>query len=264
MIKNFCTTLAMLALISFLAACSPTQFIATPVVDINTAVVTASISNANIGALIALVNQYVTSGDITGNAENGLLAKLKAIQPKITAGQVDAAVSELNAFINEVQAQQGKKISAVAANALIAKIQEVIPGMVSSLSATVAAITPQPTASSTLVGMTAPIPMGTKLQHQSQWDSTVSLVAGTIGFTNFTYDAYKLPAQTAWKDTLVYYDAQAALSGWGPTHAQINEIPGGSYAVWTVTTGEATSYFVIIQMDNAQEGSFTLNIIGKK
>lgn len=264
MIKKICTTLAMLALISFLAACGPTQFTTTPVVDINTAVVTASISNASISTLIAMVNQYVASGDITGNAENGLLAKIKAIQSKITAGQIDAAVNELNAFINEVQAQQGKKISAASANALIAKVQEVIAGMVSSLPATIAAITPQPSTSSTLVGLTAPIPMGTKLEHQSQWDNTVSQIAGTIGFTNFTYDAYKLPAQTAWKDSLVYYDAQAALSGWGATHTQTNAIAGGSYAVWTVTTGEATSYFVVIQMDNTQEGSFSLNIIGEK
>ncbi len=264
MIKKLFTTLAMLALISFLAACGPTQFTATRVVDINPAVVTAPISNASVDALIALVNQYVASGDITGNAENGLLAKLKTIQPKITAGQFDAAVNQLNAFINEVQAQQGKKVSAAAASALIAGVQEVIAEMESSLPTIVAAITPQSTASSTLVGLTAPIPMGTEIEHQSQWDNTISLVAGTIGFTNFTYDAYKLPAQTAWKDTLVYYDAQAALSGWGATHTQTNEIPGGSYAVWTITTGEATSYFVVIQMDNAQEGSFTLNIIGKK
>ena len=264
MIKKFCTTLAMLALISFLAACGPTQFTATPVVDINSVVATASISNASISALIALVKQYVASGDITGNAENGLLAKLNAIQPKITAGQIDAAVNELNAFINEVQAQQGMNISAAAANELIAKVQEVIVGMVSSLPATIAAITPQPTASSTLVGLTAPIRVGTRLEHQSQWDNMVSQMAGTIGFTNFTYDAYKLPAQTALKDTLVYYDAQAALSGWGATHTQTNEVPGGSYAVWTVATGEVTNYFVVVQMDNAQEGSITLNIIGKK
>lgn len=253
----------MLALISFLAACGPTQFIATPFVEINTAV-PASISNASIGALIALVNQYVASGDITGNAENGLLVKLKAIQPEITAGQVDAAVNELNTFINEVQAQQGKMISAAAANTLIAKAQEVIAGMASSLPATVAAITLQPTASSTLVGLKAPIPMGTKLEHQSQSDNTVNQVAGTIGITNFTYDSYKLPAQTAWKETLAYYDAQAALSGWGATHTQTNEIPGGSYAIWTAATGETSSSFVVIQMDNAQEGSFTFNIIGKK
>lgn len=83
-------------------------------------------ANAAIAALIALVNRYVASGDITGNAENGLLAKLDGIQDKVTRGDTAPAANQMEAFINEVEAQRGKKITVAAANDLIAKAQVII------------------------------------------------------------------------------------------------------------------------------------------
>lgn len=85
-----------------------------------------SAANAAIAALIALVNRYVASGDITGNAENGLLAKLDGIQDKVTRGDITPAINQLEAFINEVEAQRGKKIAESATNDLIAKAQAII------------------------------------------------------------------------------------------------------------------------------------------
>jgi len=265
MIKKMGIILTMCMIVGILAACGSTPLAITPDSTTNTAVA-ASISTPNIDALVAMVNQFVTSGDITGNVENGLLAKLATIKQKVTDGQVDAAVNELGAFINQVQAQQGKKISDTAVNALMNKVQETIAAMQPGVSATstTATTTTQPPAPSTLIGpIVAPKPMGDLLPHEPELDKTANEVAVLVGFTDFTYEIYKLPANTAWLDTLKYYDTQAAISGWGASHTQTSELAGGHYAAWTVVNGETTSYYALVQMDNAQQGSFTFNITGK-
>ncbi len=79
-----------------------------------------------VAALTLAVNNYVTSGDITGNAENGLVPKLDNVQQKIASGQSNAAINSLQAFINEVEAQRGKKITNAAADSLIAQARAII------------------------------------------------------------------------------------------------------------------------------------------
>ena len=83
-------------------------------------------ANGAVAALITLVKQYVTSGGITGNTENGLLAKLNTIQDKVTRGDTTPAANDLQAFIIEVEARRGKTIAEAAANELIAKAQAII------------------------------------------------------------------------------------------------------------------------------------------
>ena len=281
MIKKIFLLLGMMVIISLVTSCNSVLTDNIPAGGINTlessisaktTALTSSDSTGNIDDLIALVNQYVDSGDIQGNAENGLLAKLDSIKQKIMNGQSDAAANELGAFINQVQAQQGKKISDKAANALIVLVQQTSAEILTGISVNLATATSssaQPTSSITQpstpftpVTVTTPTPMGDKVEHEAQWDAIASSVAGLVGFTTFTYDLYKLPANSAWQDTLAYYDAQAAAAGWGSFHNQTGEIPGGHFAVWKIVNGGTTSYFVVVQVDSPQ-GSFTLNIFGE-
>ncbi len=284
--KKTSNSLALLLAISLLAACSPSlpQFIektatpldesARPTTD-NLYTSTAlqpegntTTSLVGIDALIALVNQYVGSGDITGNAENGLLAKLGTIKTKMMRGQQTAAGNELGAFINQVQAQQGKKISDLAANALIALAQQVTLDLSAVIPVTGVTMTPsatatQPAPPSTPQVLTLPTPLGEKQEHQASWNAVAAEVAKSVGFTIYTYDLYQLSAKSAWADTLAYYDAQAAANGWGDIHSLTTVIPGGNYAVWTMTFADGTrNTFVLVQMDSDQD-SFTLNISGR-
>ena len=67
------------------------------------------------------VNQLLQEGEIqNAGIANSLLKKLENIQSMINKGQVSAAIQALKAFIKEVTAQAGKKISAEAAALLIA------------------------------------------------------------------------------------------------------------------------------------------------
>ena|GEM_PF-4779404 len=76
--------------------------------------------------LITAVNTYISNGNITGGVGTGLLNKLQNAQQKLDRGQMNAAANELQAFINAVQAQRGKKITTIAADDLIAQAQAII------------------------------------------------------------------------------------------------------------------------------------------
>jgi hypothetical protein len=97
-----------------------------------------------------------------------------------------------------------------------------------------------------------------------QWDAIALQIVQSVGFSTFNYDLYKLPANTAWEDTLAYYKTQAAAAGWGDAPSQTNEMAGGHYAVWSVTNSDGTTnYYVVAQM-NTSDGAYTLNIFGSK
>ena len=275
--KKITAILAVLMLTIVMAACAPatksgTQ---TPEADdtLETATVEPSDATGNVDELIAMVNDFVASGDITDQAENGLLAKLETIQQKLMDDETAPAVNEMGAFVNEVQAQSGKKISEPAATALIAKAQEVAAELMPSVPVTGGEVTATPATTvpptsqateSTSGSLTQPTPMGDPLEHQAQWDAIALQVAQSVGFTTFDYDLYQLPANSAWEDTLAYYTTEAALAGWGDAPSQTDEMAGGHFAVWSVTAADgATNYFVVAQVD-APDATYTLNILGSK
>ncbi|MFW9941593.1 MAG: LamG-like jellyroll fold domain-containing protein [Candidatus Thorarchaeota archaeon] len=67
--------------------------------------------------------------DIHHGILNSLWAKLNSALRSLSNGNTNAAINVLNAFINEVEAQQGKKISESDADDLIAKAQDLIYGI---------------------------------------------------------------------------------------------------------------------------------------
>jgi len=88
--------------------------------------VTFSVS-ATIQSTIAGVNRFYTEGKIdNGGIANSLTQKLENAQKDLDKGKTKNAISKLEAFINEVQAQSGKHITVDAANLLIADAQWVI------------------------------------------------------------------------------------------------------------------------------------------
>ena len=275
--KKITAIIAVLMLTIFMAACAPATKSGTQTPEavgtLETAPVEPSDTTGNVDELIAMVNDFVASGDITDQAENGLLAKLESIQQKLMDGEVAPAVNEMGAFVNEVQAQLGKKISEPAATALIAKAQEVAAELMPSVPVTGGEVTATPATTvpptsqateSTSGSLTQPTPMGDPLEHQAQWDAIARQVAQSVGFTTFDYDLYQLPVNSVWEDTLAYYTTEAALAGWGDAPSQTDEMSGGHFAVWSVTAADGTTnYFVVAQVD-APDASYTLNILGSK
>ena len=77
-------------------------------------------------SLIEAVNIFEGLGDIDPKLVKSLLAKLNNAAQKFNAGQCTPAANIYNAFINEVQAQTGKKISEFAASILIADAEYLI------------------------------------------------------------------------------------------------------------------------------------------
>lgn len=79
------------------------------------------------------VSAYVASGDVDEQLQRPLNRKLQNAQQSLLEGQIDAAVHQLQAFINQIEAQRGKKITTSAADDLIAHAQAIITQLQSAL-----------------------------------------------------------------------------------------------------------------------------------
>ncbi len=74
----------------------------------------------DIESIVTQVNQYCADGQISDKGTcNSLLQKLQGAIEARDRGQPQVACNKLNAFVNEVQAQSGKKIDPAAAQVLI-------------------------------------------------------------------------------------------------------------------------------------------------
>jgi 2',3'-cyclic-nucleotide 2'-phosphodiesterase (5'-nucleotidase family) len=75
-------------------------------------------------SLISSLEEYYESGDISNDGVyNSLLKKLEGVESALTNDHPKQAANRLNAFVNELQAQSGKKVSTEVAEALIADVE---------------------------------------------------------------------------------------------------------------------------------------------
>ena len=77
---------------------------------------------AGLGDIIETLPDEVLSDE----TKNSLISKVETAQKSVDKDADNAAINKLNAFINEVNAQRGNKISEEAADMLIAYIQNII------------------------------------------------------------------------------------------------------------------------------------------
>lgn len=82
----------------------------------------------DIEELIADVEGMNLQQGLDNSLDAKLTAALEALEA-LNAGQRNDAVNKLNAFINEVEAQQGKKLTSEQADYLIAEVQAIIDGI---------------------------------------------------------------------------------------------------------------------------------------
>jgi hypothetical protein len=85
--------------------------------------------------LINLVDTLVAEGVISQEMRNSLVAKVQNAHTSSDSANICAAVNELNALRNQIQAQRGKKISAEAADLLIAYVSNLVGQLLSRLPA---------------------------------------------------------------------------------------------------------------------------------
>jgi len=90
--------------------------------DTDTAIVTVQTPEEATQDLITDIEEL----NLPGGIENSLTSKLGAAINSLNNGQENAAINKLNAFINQVEAQRGKKITDEQADELIAEAQRII------------------------------------------------------------------------------------------------------------------------------------------
>jgi hypothetical protein len=86
--------------------------------------------SADIPGLICTKHRLYDEGEIYGSGAHGIVvsldAKLDAAQRSIDKGNIHTAINQLNAFINEVEAQRGQKITPYGADLMIDDAELVI------------------------------------------------------------------------------------------------------------------------------------------
>jgi len=90
------------------------------------AVLLSVLGPALIRDIDSVVQAQVASRGIAPQMSNPLATKLENAADSLANRQVDDAIDKLNAFINQVQAQRGKKISRIVADDLIRHVQAII------------------------------------------------------------------------------------------------------------------------------------------
>jgi hypothetical protein len=88
--------------------------------------VTITATAGSIAAQIQSLIDQVESLGLPKGQENSLEAKLRAALASVQRGNESSARGQLGAFVNEVQAQRGKKIPTADADELIAAAQQII------------------------------------------------------------------------------------------------------------------------------------------
>ncbi|HEU0297499.1 MAG TPA: PKD domain-containing protein [Anaerolineales bacterium] len=99
---------------------------ATDQATVNVLDVATPTPQAQLSILTTEVNDFVAGGDISSGVGTALLSKLQTAQKKLDSSQTNTTINVLNAFMNSVEAQRGKKISAAAADDLMAQAQTII------------------------------------------------------------------------------------------------------------------------------------------
>jgi probable HAF family extracellular repeat protein len=86
-------------------------------------------ANVDIVALLSALIAQVMSYDLHHGIDNALTTKLDAAIATWERGDTNAASHELGAFIHQVNAQRGKKLSEPEADGLIAAVQAIVTAM---------------------------------------------------------------------------------------------------------------------------------------
>jgi hypothetical protein len=89
----------------------------------------------DLGGLIEFLGTLVAEGVIAEELKNSLITKVENAEHSADKENICAAINKLEALLNEVNAQRGKKISDEAANEIIAYTESVIANFLSRLPA---------------------------------------------------------------------------------------------------------------------------------
>ncbi len=138
------------------------------------------------------------------SVQNSLSSKLEAAQAGLDDARLTSAVNQLEAFINAVEAQRGKKISEEAADALIAGAQLIIArvGLM---------VVPTDTATSTLTPTDTMTPTDTAAPASTPTDTSTPTPSGTSTSTGTASPTGTMTATTTMTDMPAITDTPTSL-----------------------------------------------------
>ena len=95
----------------------------------------------------------------------------------------------------------------------------------------------------------------------ADWDKAVADVAKSIGFTNYIYEAWQLPATATWDDTYKYYGDQMTQAGW-TGQGITKDLAGGKIGAWVSDDGKTGLVMLFIASPDGTQAAYDLAIFG--
>ena len=108
----------------------------------------------------------------------------------------------------------------------------------------------------------APKPGSSPVAHNADFDKDVADVAKAVGFTNYVYEAYSLPGNTKWEDTLAYYDGEMQKAGW-QGHGVVQDIDGGKMGAFVNQQTKTGLVIFFLASPDGTKPAFDLAIFGQ-
>jgi hypothetical protein len=95
----------------------------------------------------------------------------------------------------------------------------------------------------------------------ADWDKMAADLAKGIGFTNFVYEAWELPAKSTWDETFKYYNDQLKATGW-TGDGITKDFTGGKVGVWLNTDGKTGLVIIFLTSPDGTKPAYDLAVFG--
>ena len=95
----------------------------------------------------------------------------------------------------------------------------------------------------------------------ADWDKLAADAATSLGFKNYVYEAWELPANSTWDDTVKYYNDQLKQAGWSGDGVT-QDITGGKLGAWVDSTTSTGVVIVFVASPDGTKPAYDFAIFG--
>ncbi len=104
-------------------------------------------------------------------------------------------------------------------------------------------------------------PNAKAVAKNANWDKIAGDAAKALGFANYVYEAWELPANSTWDDTFKYYSDQMAAAGWGG-QGTVQDFEGGKVGAFVHADTKTGLVVFFLASPDGTKSAYDLAIFG--
>ncbi len=105
-------------------------------------------------------------------------------------------------------------------------------------------------------------PNSTAVAKDANWDKIAGDAAKSLGFANYTYEAWQLPATSTWDTTFKYYSDQMAAAGWSG-QGSVQDFEGGKVGAFVNADTKTGLVIFFLASSDGTKPAYDLAIFGQ-